>query len=213
MKNLYICAFAFFALISVSCESDAPETFNSDAARTAPLSGHNLRINNLSDLQMSGELYCFGADDNLTANSQIRIRGKFSMAANAENTYKNFNQSSNPEMRINSWYVSYNGGPSLVYPAAQTNATFGQFLAPGVSPVKFANWRYLKVRFTYNEIPGFAPIALFIELPQFSSNNSGVQIVDLSPYGLEEDLKVTQSSYMAGNGNTVLTIDSELINL
>ncbi len=211
MKNLYLCSIALFALIFQSCESDAPDTV-SDSARVAPVSGHSLRINNQSELQLSGEIVCYGAENNLTANSQIRITGKFSMPANAEATHKNFVQASSPEFRINPWYVSYNQGPSFAYPAAQTNSTFGQYIAPGVSPVKFANWRYLKVRFSYNEIPGFEPVTMVIELPQYSANNSGSQVVDLSQYGLQEDLQITQTSFQTANGNTVVTLDSALIN-
>ena len=209
MKNFYF--LALLAFVSLSCESDSADTV-SEQERTAAISGHNLRITNQSDLDITGELYCFGSDDNLTVNPSIRIMGKISIPANSDVTHKNFSQSSNPEMRINPWYVSYNSGPAFVYPAAQTNNTFGQLLAPGSSPVKFANWRYLKLRFTYNQIPGFEPIKMVVELPQFSDNNSGGHLVDLSPYGLEEDLYISQSSYQTANGNTVLTINSELVN-
>lgn len=211
MKNLYLCSLALFALIFSSCESDAPDTV-SDAARVAPVNGQSLRINNQSELQLSGELICYGADNNLTANPMIRIMGKFALPANSEVTHKNFSQASSPQFKINPWYVSYNAGPSFAYPAEQTNNTFGQFIAPGVSPVKFANWRFMKVRLTYNEIPGFEPVMMLIELPQYSSNNSGSQVIDLSPYGLQEDLQITQSSFQTSNGNTVVSIDSHLIN-
>ena len=211
MKNLYFASLALFAFISVSCESDAVDTV-SDAGRVAPVSGQSLRINNHSDLQMAGEIICSGADNNMSANPAIRIMGKFSMQDNTEVTHKNFAQASSPDQRINPWYVSYNAGPSFAYPAVQTNSTFGQFIAPGVSPVKFANWRYLKVRFTYDEIPAFEPITMVIELPQYSANNAGSVTVDLSQYGIEEDLQITQSSYQGTNGNTVLNIESQLVN-
>lgn len=206
---------AFLSATFTSCETDSATNAPSaaeDAARMAPTAGKQLRIINNTDMSIEGEIYCYGAVNNMTANSNIRIMGRTNIPAGIDVTFKNFAQSSNPELAVNTWYVSTNNSSPIALSAQTTNQFYGQLFTPGFSTSKFANFRYLKVRMKLSNIVGFEPVTMFVELPQYSSNNSGERVVNLSPFGLSQNLHISQSSFVNSVGNTILTFDSALVN-
>ncbi len=206
-----------FALVLVSgslllsCETENLEN-DAQVSRVAPTIGKQLTIINHSDFNMTAEIYCFGAEDNIAVNSSIRVMGKAMIPANTNVTYKNFAQTSNPACRINPWFVTENSAAPIAYTAVHVNDTYGQLFSVNSPASKYANWRYMKVEFTTSAIPGFTqPLVMSIQLPYYSSNNTGEVFVDLSQYGIQQNLHLMQSSVLDQNGNTVLTIESELI--
>ena len=211
MNKLYTFALVVFAgLLFTSCETDS--TSSSSADRMALVSGNQLRIINNSDFKMSGEVFCFGAEGNISVNSDILVMGNATVPPNTEITYKNFAQSSNSSYRINPWYVTINENTPIAYNSSSTNNFFGQLYNPGLGQSKFANWRYLKAEFSTTTIPGLVePIEMHIEFPLYSNNNSGETIVNLTPYGINKNLHLSQSSIINSSGNTVLIIESELV--
>lgn len=216
MKKTYFSALALFAsIIFTSCETEnvSENQIDDSANRIAPLTGKLLRVVNDSDLQMDGEVYCFGADNNLTVNPNITITGKISVPANNDIKHNNFMHCSNSNYRIKEWAVSNGTNSPLKYTAEETNAAFGQLLTPGLSDYKFANWRYLKIKLSSATVPGLEPITMMVELPHYSQNNWEERVVNLTPYGLSQNLHITQGSYIDPNGNIVLTIDSEIMDL
>ncbi|HEX9980365.1 MAG TPA: hypothetical protein VGB50_07355 [Flavobacterium sp.] len=212
MNKLYTLALLLSAgTLFISCETESSEIESQSSERLAPVTGKQLRIINNSDFKMSGEIYCYGAQNNMSVSPNILIMGNATVPANTDITYKNFAQSTNLAYRINPWYVTVNGGTST-YNASNTNQVFGQLYHPGISQSRYANWRYLKAQFTTTTIPGLVqPISMNIELPLYSSNNSGEVVVDLAPYGLDKHLHLSQSSLINSGGNTILIIESELV--
>jgi hypothetical protein len=213
MNKLYTYALMLLAATSlISCESETSEP-NSSTDRALLSSGKQLTIINNSDFTMTGKIYCYGAQNNISVNPNILITGNAIVPANYEITYKNFADATNVNYRITPWRVVVNQETPLSYTGTHTNQLYGQFYNQiSASPSKYANWRYLKVEMTTTSIPGFTtPVTMDIELPYYSNNNSGVAVVDLSPYGLHKDLHITQSSFINQTGNAVLKLDSELI--
>lgn len=213
MNKLYTFALVVLSGIAlVSCETEGLEN-DAQESRMAPAIGKQLTIINHSDFNMTAEIYCFGAEDNVAVNSSIRVMGKSMIPANTNVTYKNFAQSSNSACRINPWFVTENSSAPIAYTAIHVNDTYGQLYNLNSPVSKFANWRYMKVELTTNSIPGFTQsVVMSIQLPYYSNNNSGEVFVDLTPYGIQQNLHIMQSSVLDQHGNTVLTLESELVN-
>ena len=204
----------FFGVMLVSCETESSEEV-SDPRLSAP--GKQLTIINNSDFTMSGKVYCYGAEGNMSVNPNILVIGNTTIPANNEVTYKNFDEASNSAYRISQWHVMVNGGVPTPFSAINVNNLYGQFHSQSgniaaLSQSKFANWRYLKVDLSTTSIPGFVQaVRMLIELPSFSNNNSNEVVINLAPYGLHKNLHLTQSSVLNTAGNTILQIDSQLV--
>jgi hypothetical protein len=200
-------------MMLISCETESSEEINSDRISN---SGKQLTIINNSDFAMTGKIFCYGAEGNLSVNPNILVVGNTTVPANNEITYKNFAEASISAYRISQWHVLVNGGTPTPFSAASVNNLYGQFHNQSGTAVfsqsKFANWRYLKVNLTTATIPGFVhAVPMTIQLPAMSSNNSGEVVINMAAYGLHKNLHLTQSSTLNSAGNTILQIDSELV--